>query len=693
MLERGRSAPYHRRYGGPGGSARDGARGGETLAAALLGGNEPLPQSAADLIVEIRPAASEDGETYTWHWSGGVQIDRLGETAMHVHKAAQQQGEPPLVLHVVVTSEQGSLSVLIRQQEQHDWLGESALDAARAKRSDAALAASSAGSGRRSACAPAWALLPKEAALFELVNDAPCKLRYWQLGNENDAHILSLLPGERVVHGWDEPTQQQCILVQPVMQRGQKSVVGFNLNRFGASEILIAGGLARLVGTVETDGPTRVLRFTFKHVDRHGVSSAATPARRRGDSASAARGETLGTAVGARGARHLTTLSPWRVTLEVASDAGLGLSLVSRRGDEIVYGCAEGASDPFFCFLFVCQIHSFVSSILFFCLLISSFACSSTLREHEGVCLEFFFDGIDASGAERRLQFEAAIGALQIDCHLQDTVFPVVLEPVRPGPWRGGGGGGGGGGDGARGGANGEAPFVHVILCWRDHGTHVLIERFVVELQKMALRVDQALVTGLLVFSDALKTFAGAAGATAARGSAAAVGRGAAASSLSALRASARAALHAVHDAARASGRLGAQSELKAKAAAERRYCFERVLLRPIGEFSFMYRYSLRESCSQFDSLPLTSLAMDLSRARLLRLRGRAAPARAGDVEGADQGGERRAALRRARAAPRAQRAGGGHIARAHALHARAEKPVAARAWVYGRARQPRWAS
>ena len=30
------------------------------------------------------------------------------------------------------------------------------------------------------------------------------------------------------------------------------------------------------------------------------------------------------------------------------------------------------------------------------------------------------------------------------------------------------------------------------------------------------------------------------------------------------------------------------------------------------GEFSFMYRYILRESCSQFDSLPLTSLTRSL---------------------------------------------------------------------------------
>ena len=98
----------------------------------------------------------------------------------------------------------------------------------------------------------------------------------------------------------------------------------------------------------------------------------------------------------------------------------------------------------------------------------------------------------------------------------------------------------------------------------------------------MALRVDQALVTELLVFSDALKAFASAATVTAGGGGAAVEGGAAAASPLSALRTSAHGALRALHDAARVSERRGVQSALKAKVAAERRYCFEHFKLRPI---------------------------------------------------------------------------------------------------------------
>ena len=44
-----------------------------------------------------------------------------------------------------------------------------------------------------------------------------------------------------------------------------------------------------------------------------------------------------------------------------------------------------------------------------------------------------------------------------------------------------------------------------------------------------------------------------------------------------------------------------------------------------LGEFSFMYRYILRESCSQFDSLPLTSLTIS-PRCRAPHERGRRPP-------------------------------------------------------------------
>ena len=40
------------------------------------------------------------------------------------------------------------------------------------------------------------------------------------------------------------------------------------------------------------------------------------------------------------------------------------------------------------------------------------------------------------------------------------------------------------------------------------------------------------------------------------------------------------------------------------------------VALRKAGEYSFMYRYILRESCSQFDSLPLTYLTFVKVRSR-----------------------------------------------------------------------------
>ena len=52
------------------------------------------------------------------------------------------------------------------------------------------------------------------------------------------------------------------------------------------------------------------------------------------------------------------------------------------------------------------------------------------------------------------------------------------------------------------------------------------------------------------------------------------------------------------------------------------------------GGESFMYRYILRESCSQFDSLPLTSLTIPLRHRLRLRLRERAAELR--DVDGVE---------------------------------------------------------
>ena len=482
QLLRGRPTPYHRRIRA---AVAEHAALLQTalLGSALLGSAEPVAPSAADLVIQIRPAQVDQ----TWHWSGAFQIDKLGETAVHIHSPSQKEGgsssaappQPPLVLHIIVSNDNGSLNVLIRQQEMHfGWpLREMVLGGPKQKEKRPAAVNSAGGE---------WPLLPPEAALFELRNDAPCKLRYWQPGEEE--HILSLLPGERIIHGWDAPTEEQVVLVQPVMQRGQQSVAGFNFQSFGDTEILIAGGLASLVGTVETDGPTRVLRFTFKHIDQR---------RRRRERGAIDRGTSLSPRL------------PWRITLEVVSEAGLGLSLISRTSDEIVYGCAEG------------------------------------------LCLEFFFDGLFADEAEHRLQFEASIGSLQIDCHLHDTAFPVVLEPVRASQrsdFR----------------SMREKPFVHVVICWRDHGTHVLTERLVVELQKMALRVDQALVTELMVFAHSLQAFASATSSSSAEEEEA---------PSRTLRDSARVALLSVHGDACTAALVNAS---------ETQFCFDRVLLRPI---------------------------------------------------------------------------------------------------------------
>jgi 2-oxoisovalerate dehydrogenase E1 component beta subunit len=59
-------------------------------------------------------------------------------------------------------------------------------------------------------------------------------------------------------------------------------------------------------------------------------------------------------------------------------------------------------------------------------------------------------------------------------------------------------------------------------------------------------------------------------------------------------------------------GNQVARLEEAARRAAERDgISCEVIDLQTIGEFSFIYRYILRESCSQFDLLPLTSLTMD----------------------------------------------------------------------------------
>jgi hypothetical protein len=70
-----------------------------------------------------------------------------------------------------------------------------------------------------------------------------------------------------------------------------------------------------------------------------------------------------------------------------------------------------------------------------------------------------------------------------------------------------------------------------------------------------------------------------------------------------------------------------------------------------VGEFSFIYRYILRELCSQFDSLPLTSLTISPDRCARRRRRVRAAAgAQRAALSSRAWGGEHRCARDRSRA-------------------------------------------
>ena len=86
------------------------------------------------------------------------------------------------------------------------------------------------------------------------------------------------------------------------------------------------------------------------------------------------------------------------------------------------------------------------------------------------------------------------------------------------------------------------------------------------------------------------------------------------------------------------------------------------------GELYFMYRYISHESCSQFDSLPLTSLTVRWIRGVCLRGRQYVARARSGDGGGDGGGGPR------ARGAPRAARRAPCRVVGLGARRSRAER-------------------